>query len=114
MQCGCSGQEVAPAWRVCWTAPWAVLSPDCLCVHSSATDTLGRWGFRGEVPGGGFGQCTCSPPPEKMGSEHLPPMAAVRSEEQLGDPESAIRSDADPRCPMRSGHLAGTRHVANS
>lgn len=55
--------SVAPAWRVCWTAPWAVLSPDSLCVHSSASDTLGRWGFRGEVPGGGFGQRTRSPPP---------------------------------------------------
>lgn len=86
---------MAPAWRVCWTAPWAVPSPDCLCGRSSASDTPGGLGFRAEVPGGGFGQRTRSP--EKMGSEHLPPAAAMRLKEQLGNPEPAMRSDTDPR-----------------
>ena len=46
-------------------------------------------------------------PPEKMGSQHPPPTAAMRSEEQLGDPELAIRSDADPRRAPRTRASGG-------
>lgn len=105
MRCRCSGQRW-PQTGVCAGQPPGQSRAQTASA-STAVRLTPQEGGGSELKRLAAASGSTHTPPEKMGSQHPPPAAAMRSEEQLGDPELAIRSDADPRRAPRTRASGG-------